>query len=152
MRVLFVNISTVCLNHLLKVINLFVELSYLLVLYLSQCLTVNCINLLLSCASPVRITISTFHSHIPSICYTNASMRSFFSKVKTTSFLKSSLSSHQKYAPIPLLSLLTHQIKKLLVLPLLQHFLFHLIRTVAELLQFLVPFYLPILWLFLLIL
>ena len=44
---------------------------------------------------------------------------------------------------LQLLSLLTLQIKKVLVLPLLQHFLFHHIITVAELLQFLIPFYLP---------
>ena len=52
------------------------------------------------CDSPVRITTATFVSHIPNICYTNASIRSFSSKLKTTSSLKSSLSSHQKYAPI----------------------------------------------------
>ena len=51
------------------------------------------------CFSPVRITTATFPSHIPNICYTNASIRSFSSKLKTTSSLKSSLSSHQKYAP-----------------------------------------------------
>ena len=51
------------------------------------------------CVSPVRITAATFPSHIPNICYTNASIRSFTSKLKTTSSLKSSLSSHQKYAP-----------------------------------------------------
>ena len=51
------------------------------------------------CFSPDRITTATFPSHIPNICYTNASIRSFSSKLKTTSSLKSSLSSHQKYAP-----------------------------------------------------
>ena len=47
--------------------------------------------------SPVRITTATFPSHIPNICYTNASIRSFSSKLKTASSLKFSLSSHQKY-------------------------------------------------------
>ena len=51
------------------------------------------------CASPVRITTATFPSHIPNICCTDASIRSFSSKLKTTYSLKSSLSSHQKYAP-----------------------------------------------------
>ena len=50
------------------------------------------------CVSPVGITTATFPSHIPKICYTNASIRSFSSKLKTTSSLKFSLSSHQKYA------------------------------------------------------
>ena len=51
------------------------------------------------CFSPVRMGTATFPSHIPNICYTNAAIRSFSSKFKTTSSLKSSLSSHQKYAP-----------------------------------------------------
>ena len=52
-----------------------------------------------TCCNPVRITTATFPSHIPIISYTDASIRSFSSKLKTTSSLKSSLSSHQKYAP-----------------------------------------------------
>ena len=51
------------------------------------------------CVSPVRLTTATFSSHIPNICYSDASIRPFSSKLKTTSSLKSSLSSHQKYAP-----------------------------------------------------
>ena len=51
------------------------------------------------CVSPVRITTATFPSHILNICYANTSIRSFSSKLKTTPSLKSSLSSHQKYAP-----------------------------------------------------
>ena len=51
------------------------------------------------CVSPVRITTAAFPSHIPNICYTNVSIRTFSSKLKTTFSLKSSLSSHQKYAP-----------------------------------------------------
>ena len=51
------------------------------------------------CVSPVRIATASFPSPIPNICYANASIRSFSSKPKTTSSLKSSLSSHQKYAP-----------------------------------------------------
>ena len=51
------------------------------------------------CVSPVRITTATFLSHIPNICYTNASIRSYSSNLRTTSSLKSSLSSYQKYAP-----------------------------------------------------
>ena len=48
--------------------------------------------------SPIRIPTATFHSHIPNICNTNAMIQSFSSKLKTTCTLKSSLSSHQKYA------------------------------------------------------
>ena len=48
--------------------------------------------------SPVRITTATFPSHIPNICYTNVLIPSCSSKFKTTSFLKSSPSSHQEYA------------------------------------------------------
>ena len=51
------------------------------------------------CVNPVRITTATFSSHMPSICCTNASIRSFSSKLKTTSSLKSSFSSHRRYAP-----------------------------------------------------
>ena len=47
MLVVLVNLFAVCLNHLLKVVNLFVQLSYLFVLYPSQCPTIHCINLLL---------------------------------------------------------------------------------------------------------
>ena len=47
----------------------------------------------------VRITTGTFPSHVPNICYTNALIRSFSSKFKTTSSLEFSLSSHQKYSP-----------------------------------------------------
>ena len=46
--------------------------------------------------SPVRIPTETFPSLIPISGFTNASIRSFSLKLKT---LKSSLSSHQKYAP-----------------------------------------------------
>ena len=87
---------------LLKVMDLFVQLSYLFVLYPSQFLTVHSVNLLLPLRTgvrTVRITTATFSSHIPNVCYTNASIRSFSSELKTTSALKSSLSSHQKYTP-----------------------------------------------------
>ena len=52
---------------------------------------------------------------------------------------------------LALLSLLTQQIEKVFVFPLLPHFLLHHIRPVIELLQFLVPFYLPVLWIGMLI-
>ena len=51
------------------------------------------------CVSPARITTATFPSHIPNICYANAPLRSFSSKLKTTSSLQFSLSSHQKCVP-----------------------------------------------------
>ena len=132
--------------------NFFVRLSYLLVLYQYQCLTVHCINLLLPLhlVSPVRITIATFPSHIPNICYTNASIRSFSSTLKLPLFVSLLFLLIKNMHLLQLLSVLTHQILHVLVLPLLQHFLFHHTRT--ELLQFLVPFYLSILWLILLIL
>ena len=106
------------------------------------------------CISPVRITAATFPSHIPNICYTNTLIRSFSSKLKTTSSLKSSLSSHQKYAPTsapksPYSSdpacVSSPPVTTLSISS-------YLIRTVTELLQFLVPVYLPILRLVLLIL
>ena len=50
------------------------------------------------CVSPARIATATFPSHIPNICYSNAPLRSFSSKLKTTSSLQFSLSSHQKRA------------------------------------------------------
>ena len=45
--------------------------------------------------NPVRIPTVTFPSHISNICYTNALIRSFSSKLKTTSTLQSFLYSHQ---------------------------------------------------------
>lgn len=41
-RFLFVNLSAVCLNHLFKIIKLFLYLCCLFVLHPSQCLTVHC--------------------------------------------------------------------------------------------------------------
>ena len=55
--------------------------------------------LLLPDVSPVRIATATFPSHIPNISQTNALIRSFSSKLKTSSSFELSLSSHQKYAP-----------------------------------------------------
>ena len=48
---------------------------------------------------PVRTTTATFPSHMPNVCYANAPIRSFSSKLKTTSSLQFSLSFHQKCAP-----------------------------------------------------
>ena len=104
------------------------------------------------CVSPVRITTATFPSHVPNICYADASIRSFSSKFNL-SLLLSLLFLHVKSVHLlPLVSLLTHQVLHVLVPPLLQHFLLHRIRTVTELLRFLVPISLPILRLVLLIL
>ena len=92
----------VCLDHFLKLVNLFVQLSYLFVpvpVSMSHSSLYQPVVTSAPCVSPVRITTATFPSHIPNICYTDASIRSFSSKLKTTSSLKSSLSSHQKYAP-----------------------------------------------------
>ena len=91
----------VCLNHLLKVMHLFVQWSYLLVLYPAQCLTVHCINLLLPLhlvSVLLELKLQPSLSHTKHLLY-NASIRSFSSKLKITSALKSSLSPHQKYAP-----------------------------------------------------
>ena len=91
-----------CLTILFKVINLFVQLIYLFVLFPSQCLTVSLYQPVVTpvpCVSPVRIPNAIFSSHMPNICYTNAWIQSFLSKLKTLSTLKSSLSSHQIYAP-----------------------------------------------------
>ena len=107
---------------------------------------VKCVGPVLKLSYPVRIATATFVSHIPNICYTNASIQSFSSKLKTTSSLNFALSFHQNM----LLGLLTHQILYVLVLPLLQHFLFHHRRTATELIQFLLPFYPPMLLLVLL--
>ena len=51
------------------------------------------------CVSLVAITTATFPSRIPNICYANAPIRFFSSKLKTISSLEFSLSSHQKCAP-----------------------------------------------------
>ena len=162
MWVLFINLPVVFLNHLFKIINLFVQLSYLFLLYLSQCLTLyQTVFTTVPSVSSAGIPTATFPSHIPNTYYTNASIRSVSSKLITTSTLKFYLSSHpinvipktfrtpiqhnkKSIHLLPLLSLFNHHIKKKLVLPLLQHFLFHRIIAVATLLQFLVPFYLPI--------
>ena len=86
-----------------KVINLFVQLPYLFVLYSFQCLTVSSLYqpavTPVPCVSPLRIPTATFPSHMPNICYSNALIQSFSSKLKTTSTFNSSLSSHQTYAP-----------------------------------------------------
>ena len=100
--VLLINLSVMCLNILFKVINLFVELLYLFVLFPFQCLTVSLYQpdvTPVPCVSPIRIPNAIFSSHMPNICCTNAWIQSFLSKLKTTSTLKSSLSSHQIYAP-----------------------------------------------------
>ena len=97
-----INLSVMCLNILFKVINLFVELLYLFVLFPFQCLTVSLYQpdvTPVPCVSPIRIPNAIFSSHMPNICCTNAWIQSFLSKLKTTSTLKSSLSSHQIYAP-----------------------------------------------------
>ena len=132
MWVLFANLSVACLNHLLKVMNISVQLPYMLALYPSQCLTVVSPA---PCVRTIRITTASFPSHITNICYINALILS-----SSTSSLKSFLSSHQKYAP-------TSTTRPPEPTCVSSH-----IRTVTELLQFLMPFYLPILWLVLLIL
>ena len=104
------------------------------------------------CVSPFRNTNASSPSHIPNICYTNASIRSFFQTLKLPLLSSLLFLLIKNMHLLPLLSLLTHQILHVLVLPLLQHFLFHHIRTVTELLQFLVPIHLPIIRLVLLIL
>ena len=154
MWVLFVNLSVVCLSHLLQVMNLFVQLSYLLVLYPSQCLTVHCINLLFTSApcvllelqlQPFPVTYQTFA--IPMLRF-----YLFLQSLKLPLLLSLLFLLIKNLHLLLILSLITHQILHVLVHPLLQHFLFHNIRTVTELLQFLVPIYLPILRLVLLIL
>ena len=155
MWVLFVNLSVVCLNHLLKVMNLFVQLSYLLVLYPSHLMLhsswYQSVVTSAPCVIPVRITTATFPSHIRNICYANPPIRSFLQSLKLPLLLSFLFLLIKNMHLLPLLSLLTHQIQHVLILPLLQHFLFNYIKRVTELLQFLVPFYLPILWLVLLI-
>ena len=102
------------------------------------------------CASPAKTATATFPTRIPNICYANAPIRSFFSKLKTTSSLEFSLASYQKCAPTSATRSPYSPYPACVSSPLLQHFLFHHRRTVAELLQFLLPFYLPELWLVLL--
>ena len=136
MWLLFLNLSIICLNHFLKVTNLFLQLSYLLVLYPSQCLTVHYISLLSQfiistcCVSLVRITTATFPSHIPNVYYTNALIQSLSSKLKIILKISLLFLLIKNMHLLPLLSLLTHQILHVLDLPLLQHFLFHHIRIV----------------------
>ena len=155
MWVLFVNLSVVCLNHLLKVMNLSVQLFYLFVLYLSQCLTGHFMNLLLPLhlvsvllelqLQPFRLTYQTFAILILRF---DVFLQSLKLPLPLSLLFLLIKNMHLRL----LISLLTHQILHLLALLLLQHFLFHHIRTVTELLQFLVPIYLPILRLVLLIL
>ena len=78
------------------------------------------------CVSPVRITTATL------------TRTTTATATRTTSAPTSATRS--PYSPYP----------ACVSSPLLQHFLFHHRRTVAELLQFLLPFYLPELWLVLL--
>ena len=103
------------------------------------------------CVSRVRITTATFPSHIPNICYANAPLRSFSSKLKTTSSLQFSLSSYQKCAPTsatrspysPYLACVSSP-------PVTTLSISSQKNTGTRLLQFHLPFYLPVLWLVLL--
>ena len=155
MWVLFVNLSVVCLNHLLRLINFFVQISYLFVLYRSQCLTAHCINLLLP-LHLVSVLLELQLQPFPLIYQTFAILMLrfdfFLQSLKLPLLLSLLFLLMKNMHLLPLLSLLIHQILHVLVLPLLQHFLFYHIRTVTELLQLLVPIYLPILRLVLLIL
>ena len=120
---------------------------------------------------PFRIPTATFPSHIPNIWYTNASIWSVSFKPKTTSTLMYSLSFHQINAsprtfrtPLLTSSYYEKYVPTFATKPpyspdqknassyLLQCFLLHHVRLVTELLQFLVPFSFPILWIVLLIL
>ena len=135
--------------------NLSVQLSYLLVLYTSQCLTVHFINLLL----PLLLVSVLLQLQLEPFLLT---YQKFAILMLRFDLFRQSLKLHlllsflflliKNMHLLPLLSLLTHQILHLLFLPLLQHFLFHHIRTVTELLQFLIPIYFPILRFVLLIL
>ena len=86
MWVLFVNLSVICLNHLLKVMNLFVQLSYLLALYSSHLMLHNSwyqsVVTSAPCVIPVRITTATFPFHMRNICYANPPIRSFLQSLK----------------------------------------------------------------------
>ena len=98
---LFVNLSVVFFNPLLKLMNLSVNCLTCLFytcFNVSQFVASTCCYLCALCQS-CWITTATFPSHIPNICYANAAIRSFSSKLKTTSSLEFSLSSHQKRAP-----------------------------------------------------
>ena len=106
----------------------FRSLSYLFVLYPSQCLTVYCINLLLIlCLMLVLLEfqLPTFLFHVPNNWHINASIPSFSSKLKTTSSIKSSLSSHQKYAPTFATNSPYSSDQQNVSSPLLQRFLTH---------------------------
>ena len=98
---LFVNLSVVFFNPLLKLMNLSVNCLTCLFytcFNVSQFVASTCCYLCALCQS-CWITTATFPSHIPNICYANAALRSFSSKLKTTSSLQFSLSSHQKCVP-----------------------------------------------------
>ena len=66
---------------------------------MSRCLLNQPVVTSAPCVNPARITTATFTLHIPNICYANAPLRSFSSKLETTSSLQFSLSYHQKCAP-----------------------------------------------------
>ena len=115
MAVQFVNLSVI---YLLKSMNLIVQLSYLLILYLSQFL---------------KLRFDLFHQNLKLPLL----LRLLFLLIKNVHLL-------------PLLGLVTHQILFVLVLSLLQLFLYHHLRTVTKLLQSFA--YLPLLLIVLLML
>ena len=149
MLVVLVNSFIVCLNHLLKVVNLFVQLSYLFVLYPSQYPTIHCINLLLLlCLMSVLLEfqLQPFLLTYQIFAILMLRLDLFLQSLKLSPLLLSLLFILIKSVHLLLLlCFFTHQINEMLVFPPLQHFLFHHIRQVTELLQFFIPFYLPIL-------
>ena len=115
-------------KFLLKVMDLFVQLSYLFVLYPSQFLTVHSVNLLL----PLRhvcVQLELQLQPLARIYQTFATLTLWFDlflqNLKLPPLLSLLFLLIKNIHLLPLLSLLTHQILKVLVLLLLQHFLFH---------------------------
>ena len=119
--------------------NLFFQLSYLLVLYLSQCLSVHCINLLLLLhlvTVLLELPLQPFPLTYQTFAILMLRLDLFLQSFKLPLLLSFLFLLIKNMHLLLLLSLLTHQILHALVPPLLQHFLFDHIRTVAELLQF----------------
>ena len=121
MLVVLVNLFVVCLNHLLKVVNLFVQLSYLFVLYPSQCPTIHCINLLLLlCLMSVLLEfqLQPFLLTYQIFAILMLRLDLFLQSLKLSSLLLSLLFILIKSVLLLLLlSFFIHQINKMLVFP-----------------------------------
>ena len=127
MWVLLVNSSIGCFNHLLKVMNLFSQLSYLHVLHPSHCLTVHCINLLpLHLLSVLlELQLQPFPLTYQTFAILMHQFDLFLQSLNLPFLLCLLFLLIKNMHLLLLLGLLTHQILHVLILTLLQNVLFH---------------------------